>query len=82
MAKAQAVSGRHDDRVMAMLMCYWAGHDNEWIAGFDTAQERRRLRAAGVLEKDAEEESTEKPTWQNTAVSYGDMMEAWDDETY
>jgi hypothetical protein len=79
MAKAQAISGRHDDRVMAMLIAYWAAHDNEWMAGFDTAEDRRRLKAAGKLEQATEEKATRKTTWQNTAISYKDMMDQWED---
>ena len=80
MSKAQAISGRHDDRVMAMLMAYWAAHDNEWLAGIDTAAERKRLQAAGKLEEAEEATASRKPTWQNTAVSYTDMMDKWDEE--
>lgn len=82
MSKAQALSGRHDDRVMAMLMAYWAAHDNEWIAGVDTASERKRLQAAGKLEKAEEAVASQKPSWQNTAVTYKDMMERWDEEAF
>ena len=82
MSKAQALSGRHDDRVMAMLMAYWAAHDNEWIAGVDTASERKRLQAAGKLEKAEEAVASQKPSWQNTAVTYKDMMEKWDEEAF
>lgn len=82
MSKAQALSGRHDDRVMAFLMAYWAGHDDEWMAGFDTAEERRRLKAAGNLEQAVEDTEQRKPTWQNTAVTYAEMMEQWEDAAF
>jgi hypothetical protein len=78
MAKAQASSGRHDDRVMAMLMAYWAAHDNEWMAGYDVAEERRNLRAAGKLEQTAKESAEPPKTWQNTAITYDQMLEEWD----
>jgi len=78
-AKAQARSGRHDDRVMALLMAYWGGHDNEWLAGEDIAAERHRLQAAGKLEKDAETMNVRKATWQNTAISEKQMHVEWED---
>jgi hypothetical protein len=80
MSKAQAISGRHDDRVMSFLMAYWAGHDNEWMAGFDMAAERKRLKAAGKMEQAHEEEASQKVSWQNTAVTYEEMMDQWDSD--
>ena len=82
MAKAQASSGRHDDRVMAFLIAYWGGHDNEWLAGIDTAGERKRLRAAGVLEQAEKAVSRPKPNWQNQAVSYDEMMKQADESLF
>ena len=82
MARAQAVSGRHDDRVMSMLMAYWAAHDNEWLAGQDIAMERRRLHAAGKLEKDEEAQKTPKRSWQNTACTYKEMQREWEDRVF
>lgn len=46
--KAQAKVGSHDDRVMALLIGYWAAHDDEWMNGDDIAEERR-ARAAGLV---------------------------------
>jgi hypothetical protein len=80
MAKAQASSGRHDDRVMSMLMAYWAAHDNEWIAGQDIAAERNRLRLAGKIEQAELSEDTPKRSWQNTAVTSADMHEQWEEQ--
>lgn len=77
-AKTQAKSGRHDDRVMALLIGYHGGHDEEWLAGEDVAAERRAratrlkptLTAAGqVVKKD----------WQNTAITYDQMRAEWSD---
>lgn len=79
MSKAQARSGRHDDRVMAIMMAFWGGHDNEWLAGEDVAGERRRLHTAGKLEHAAQAKNTFKRTWQNTAISASKMYEAWED---
>ena len=80
MAKAQASSGRHDDRVMSMLMAYWAAHDNEWKAGQDIAAERNRLRLAGKIEQAELSEDTPKRSWQNTAVTSADMHEQWEEQ--
>lgn len=82
MAKAQAISGRHDDRVMAMLMAYWACHDDEWLAGFDVAEERRRLKVAGKIGQAEEARTERKSTWQNSAVTFDEMMEQWDAELF
>lgn len=45
-AKAQAIAGTHDDRVMALLLANWAAHDDELMAGDDIGEERRVLAAA------------------------------------
>lgn len=76
MAKAAAMSNRHDDRVMAILMAHWAAHDEEWIAGEDVAEKRRRLTAAtNVLHTKAAAVETAtgaplKVDYQNRAISW------------
>ena len=82
MAKAKAASGRHDDRVMALLIAYWAAHDMEWMAGQDIAVDRRRLKAAGKLEQAEEDKTARKANWQNQAITYDEMMDAWDASFY
>ena len=77
-AKVQAKAGRHDDRVMALLIGYHGGHDEEWLAGEDIGAERRArttrvkpvLTAAGqVVKKD----------WANTDATYDQMRAEWSD---
>src|SRR5207247_111836 len=45
-ARAAAVAGMHDDRVMALLLAYWCAHDDELLSGEDVAEERRVLAKA------------------------------------
>lgn len=78
MAKAAAISGRHDDRVMALLMAHWAAHDDEWISGEDVAEQRRLLTAAGEVLDTKGAAAGRKPDWQSSAVSYRQMMEEAD----
>lgn len=79
LANAKAKFGRHDDRVMALLIGHWGAHDEEWLAGEDLSADRRRLTSAGRLREVAEEKSGEKPTWQNTDVTWDRMLEQWDE---
>lgn len=80
LAKAKAKFGRHDDRVMALLIGHWGAHDEEWIAGEDISAERHRLTVADSL-RDAEEvKGGVKADFQNTDVSAERMWDAADDE--
>ena len=91
MAKAQAVSGTHDDRVMALLLANWAAHDDELMAGDDIAEERRVLAHAqgtwhtgpdGQLAQSPGEAApvseAPKPDWFSLPVSVSAMKEGWD----
>lgn len=42
-ARAQAASGQHDDRVMSLALALWAAHEDEWMRGEDIARVRKRL---------------------------------------
>lgn len=78
-AKAKARHGRHDDRLMALLIGYWGAHDDEWMAGEDMAEERR-LRGFAITEQAKRVEmSGRKPDYQNSALSYSQMMARADD---
>lgn len=76
LARAAAMSGRHDDRVMAILMAHWAAHDAEWISGDDVAEQRRRLTAAtGMMHTKAAEATAAgiqvgRVDYQNRAISW------------
>jgi hypothetical protein len=89
-AKAKARYGRHDDRVMALLIGYWGAHDDEWMSGEDVAEERR-LRAAvdtqprPAVQMDGVRISESIPPrqpgrkdWQNTACTYRTMVQEAD----
>lgn len=41
LSKARAMAGKHDDRIMALLMAYWGAHDEEFLAGEDIGEQRR-----------------------------------------
>lgn len=75
-AKAQARAGRHDDRVMAMLMCYWGAHDDEWLSGEDIAEQRRVLRDARKRADDVAEDGAPRRDFQNTPITERQMWEA------
>lgn len=92
-AKAQARSGTHDDRVMALFMAYWAAHDDELLAGEDIAEERRLLAiAADTLQTGVDDQGSTgvvKPDYFNSpvmlkpdgslgAMTLERMMESWD----
>lgn len=85
LAQAKVKRGKgHDDRVMAMLIAYFGGHDDEWLGGDDIAEERRMRQAAGLIQEElAAKPSTEqrkhKPDFQNTVMSHKRMMELADE---
>lgn len=83
-AKARARSGRHDDRVMALLIGFWGAHDDEWMAGEDLAEERR-LRKLGakhqemqMYEKPSPTLGWGKPDYQNSAITWKQALERAD----
>jgi hypothetical protein len=91
MAKAQAVAGTHDDRVMALLLANWGAHDDELMAGEDIAEERRVLAhaqakwhttevASGASEDGqvVDPAAPPKPDWFNLPVSVDSMKDGWD----
>lgn len=74
LAKAKARYGRHDDRVIAILMAHVGAHDDEWLAGEDVAEERRLLTLAGGKRQAAEVKQGRRADYQNTPISYSEMM--------
>jgi len=89
LARAAAMSNRHDDRVMAVLMAHWAAHDAEWIGGEDVAEQRRRLTAATTLmDTKAEEMAAQigvrpsKVDYQNRAITWRQMQEEADNDLF
>lgn len=80
-AKAKARYGRHDDRIMALLIGYWGAHDDEWMAGDDMAEQRRLRTAAGEIQNDMIKlaDSGKRADYQCSAVTYKQMMERADE---
>jgi hypothetical protein len=74
MAKAKARFGRHDDRVMAFLMAHVGAHDDEWLAGEDIAEQRHNLTRAGKVAQVAEAKTGSRSDFQNSPISFSDMM--------
>jgi hypothetical protein len=75
-AKAKARHGRHDDRIMALLIGYWGAHDDEWLAGEDIAEERRLRRAAKDVQNGMAKAApvARRADYQNQALTYAQMM--------
>ena len=82
LAQARVKRGKgHDDRIMAILIGYFGGHDDEWLSGDDVGEQRRLLAAAGKIQEELQEEKGQKKKadYQNTAISYKEMMRRVDD---
>lgn len=81
-AKAKARFGRHDDRIMALLIAYFGAHDEEWMAGEDIAEERRaRMYGRQIQQLIVEPETTpvrRRVDYQNTAITLKEMYERAD----
>lgn len=60
---AKASSGKHDDRIRAMLMCIWAAHD--WSYQVDEVETKV---VAGKM-----------PDWQRSDISSRRLHDAWED---
>jgi len=73
LAKARARSGRHDDRVMALMLAYCGGHDDEWLSGDDIAADRRMRRRKLQQPQLTASGRPVKKDYQNTAISYAEM---------
>jgi hypothetical protein len=82
MAKAKARFGRHDDRVISILMAHVGAHDDEWLAGEDTAEQRRLLTHASKIEQATETKVGRKADFQNTAITYEEMCTRADEELF
>ena len=61
----EARSGRHDDRVMALLFAIWAAHD--WALGEEPVE------SSAISTGDGK-------NWQATDCSYESMLEQWDEQ--
>ena len=60
---AKASSGKHDDRIRAMLMAIWAAHD--W--SYQVEEVKTEVRVG------------KEPDWQRSDISYEKMLDAWND---
>jgi len=73
-ATGKARVGTHDDRIMALLICYWGAHDDEWISGEDVAEARRRReRGEDVRTEVAVKTGKPKMDWWSLPVSADQM---------
>lgn len=82
-AKVKASKG-HDDRIMALLVGYFGGFDDSWLAGDDIDEQRRLRQQAGQIQQEMAvkaqiDDKTVRPNWQNTAISYRKAMELAED---
>lgn len=76
-AAAKVKRGKgHDDRIMAFLIAYFGGHDEEWLGGDDIAEERRLRQKAGALQDGMliETLNPHRADYQSQAISHSDMM--------
>lgn len=82
LAQAKVKRGKgHDDRIMALMVGYFGGHDDERLGGDDIAEERRMRAAAGEIQQQmaATGQEQKKPSWQASAISARRMMELADE---
>lgn len=76
MAKASAKRGKHDDRLMALLIGYWGAHDDEWMAGEDVAEERRLVESGTQIRAEIVKKTLQpRADYWNQPLSYEKMME-------
>ena len=82
--KPEARVGRHDDRLMALLMCYYGAHDDEWLSGEDIGEQRRAAEKAGqIIEVIAEKaEPGRKVSFQNRPITAKQAMLEWEDAMF
>ena len=82
--KPEARVGRHDDRVMALLMAYMGSHEDEWMAGEDLAEQRRaQFRSTAVQTVQAEVAGLErKSDYQARPMTYSQMMSDANDRLF
>lgn len=80
-AKAKARHGRHDDRIMALLIGFWGAHDDEFLAGEDIGEQRRLRGLAGEIQNEmASQQAVKKRAdYQSTAISYREMQARQDE---
>lgn len=82
LALARVKRGKgHDDRVMALLVGYFGGHDDEWLAGEDIGEMRRLRQAAGTAQQEIIEQvdGPKKADYQNQPISMRKMLDHVDD---
>lgn len=80
-AKVKAHKG-HDDRILALLVGYWGGHDEEFLSGDDIGEQRRLRTSAQTAQQQLllqVEDGPKKPSWQASAVSAKRMADLADD---
>lgn len=70
----RARAGKHDDRVMALLIGYWGAHDEEFLSGEDIGEQRRLAARVKKVEEIKQELAPERrASYQAKAMSSAEM---------
>ena len=79
-AKAKAAHGRHDDRIMALLIGYYGACEEGWLNGEDIDEQRRLYLAAKTQQKEqaAVHAVKRRVDYQSRPLTYKGMMEEAD----
>ena len=80
LAKHKAMSGKHDDRLMALLIGYWGAHDEEFLSGEDVgadrrAEEAKRENSAAIQLEVKTTPTVRRGDFQSQPISYAKMMD-------
>lgn len=78
--KPEARRGKHDDRIMALLIAYYGAHDDEWLNGEDIAEQRRAQLRIDTMQEIMVEETApgRRVDFQNRAMTARQMAEEAD----
>lgn len=83
--KPEARTGRHDDRIMSILMGYYGSHEDEWLGGDDIGEQRRASqRVDDIIEEKAVEVigAAARPDYQNRQITMKDMYSDWENRFF
>jgi hypothetical protein len=79
--KPEARRSRHDDRIMALLMCYYGAHEDEWLNGVDIGELRRATSVAETI-IEAKAPDTRKIDYQSRPVKLADINADWENRFF
>ena len=82
--KPEARIGRHDDRLMALLIAFYGAHDDEWINGEDIAEQRRAAEKAGTIVEVKQQmvQPGRRVDFQSRPMTQRQMMQEWEDAMF